>query len=138
MDLNIPALTCNPVSGGASWLVRWRSSGGYPHPEFAVGRLPRRLTPGDGRQVSAAHRCGNAASPRLLLLRAFREAASKRGWRVLAADCDRLAPALYMADKAIRLPRISHPDYLKVLLDVVRQYQVRLLVPTIDPEFLFY
>jgi len=56
------------------------------------------------------------------------------GSRVFAGDIDPLAPALYMADKALRLPRIQAPNYIQELLAVVHQYDIRLIVPTIDTE----
>ena len=74
------------------------------------------------------------AGRRTSLLRAFREAAHARGIRVLAADSNSLAPALYLADGGVRLPRLDDAAYLSELLEVIERERVRLVVPTIDTE----
>jgi len=75
-----------------------------------------------------------SAGRRTSLLKGFADAAHRRGWRVLGGDCDPLAPALYCADIAIRLPRVLCGDYVSVLLELVKRYRIRLIVPTIDTE----
>ena len=61
-------------------------------------------------------------------------AAHARGGRVLAADADPLAPSLYLADAAIRLPPIASEDYEEALFATVEREGVGLLIPTIDTE----
>jgi carbamoyl-phosphate synthase large subunit len=78
----------------------------------------------------------SSAGRRISLLKLFQEAAHKRGWEVIAGDCDPLAPALYLADKAVCLPRVTSEDYIPALLDIVKVHSVRLIVPTIDTELL--
>lgn len=76
----------------------------------------------------------SSAGRRVSLLGLFQEAAHGRGWSVIAGDCDSLAPSLYLADQAVRLPRISSQDYIPKLLSLAEQRAIRLIVPTIDTE----
>jgi carbamoyl-phosphate synthase large subunit len=75
-----------------------------------------------------------SAGRRTSLLRAFLEAAEKWNWRVIAGDRDALAPALYFADEAVKLPSIECEQYRQRLFDIVSERSVRLIVPTIDTE----
>jgi len=75
-----------------------------------------------------------SAGRRTSLLRFFQEAAHARGGSVHAGDMDGLAPALYLADHAIRLPRVTDTNYIPFLLDSVEKHAVSLVVPTIDTE----
>jgi carbamoyl-phosphate synthase large subunit len=74
-----------------------------------------------------------SAGRRTFLVQAFREALGAAG-RVIAADLDALAPALQLADTAVRLPRFDDADYGDLLIDIVRRSEVRAVVPTIDTE----
>ncbi len=75
-----------------------------------------------------------AAGRRTGLVAAFVTAAHDRDARVLAADVDGLAPALYLADEAVRIQRSDGDGYIDDLLDIVRRHHIRLLVPTIDTD----
>ncbi len=75
-----------------------------------------------------------SAGRRVSLLQAFQLSAHAREWKVLAADRDPLAPALYLADEGLRVPALHDPNYLPHLLSVVRERNVKLVVPTIDTE----
>jgi carbamoyl-phosphate synthase large subunit len=75
-----------------------------------------------------------SAGRRTSLLAHFQEAAGRRGGKVYAGDMDGLAPALYLADGGVRLPRVTSPEYIPFLLDFVRTHDIRLVVPTIDTE----
>ncbi len=77
-----------------------------------------------------------SAGRRASLVRAFQDAAHPAGGRVLAADMDPLAPALYVADGAFAMPSLSAPDYLDCLVRLIEEQAVGLLVPTIDTELL--
>jgi len=79
-----------------------------------------------------------SAGRRTSLVLAFKQAVLPREGRVYAGDMDGLAPALYLADEAVRLPRISDPDYIETLLDLVERYRIRLLIPTLDTELLLF
>jgi carbamoyl-phosphate synthase large subunit len=75
-----------------------------------------------------------AAGRRTSLVKAFVEAVHGRGGRVLASDVDPLAPALFLADEALRTPRTDDPAFLAALLALVAEHDVQLLIPTIDTD----
>ena len=75
-----------------------------------------------------------AAGRRTTLVRAFADAARRRGGRAIAADVDGLAPALLLSDLAVRTPPAHEDGYLPALMRAVDEHQVGLVVPTIDPE----
>jgi len=68
------------------------------------------------------------AGQRVDIVRAFRAA----GAVALAADADPLAPALYHAERRAIVPLISDPGYVPALADLVREHDVRLVVPLND------
>jgi carbamoyl-phosphate synthase large subunit len=68
------------------------------------------------------------AGQRVDIVKAFRAA----GALVLAADADPLAPALFHADRRAIVPRIADPGYVAALADLVREHDVRLVVPLND------
>lgn len=75
-----------------------------------------------------------SAAAKVLLVRAFVEAAHRRGGKVFAAD---LAPdnaALFEADNAVVLPRSDAPDFIEALARFCADHSIRLVVPTRDPE----
>jgi carbamoyl-phosphate synthase large subunit len=76
----------------------------------------------------------SSAGRRTSLLKALRAAAHARGVRAFAADCDALAPALYLADEAFLLPRIRDEEFVPRLLDLIARQNIALVVPTIDTE----
>lgn len=76
----------------------------------------------------------SSAGRRTSLIRGFQQAVGGSGGIVLAADADPLAPGLFIADRGEVLPRLGHPEYPSLLLDLCRRHEVRLLVPTIDSE----
>jgi carbamoyl-phosphate synthase large subunit len=75
-----------------------------------------------------------AAGRRSSLVRAFVTAAHARGGTVLAGDVDGLAPALYLADRAVRTLGNGDPGFLADLVGIVERYGIGLLVPTIDTD----
>jgi len=68
------------------------------------------------------------AGQRVDIVRAFRAA----GARTLGADVDPLAPALYHADLHAIVPRIADRGYVGALAELVREHDVRLIVPLND------
>lgn len=80
-----------------------------------------------------------SAGRRVGLLECFRAAAERLGIQVEILACD-LAPdlsaACASADRAFAVPRCTDPGYADAILDIVRDNQVDLVVPTIDPELL--
>jgi carbamoyl-phosphate synthase large subunit len=74
------------------------------------------------------------AGRRVSLLKLFQSAAQTLDGRALAADIDSLAPSLYFADGALRLPRVVASNYISILLELVERENIQLIVPTIDTE----
>jgi carbamoyl-phosphate synthase large subunit len=68
------------------------------------------------------------AGQRVDIVRAFRAA----GAVALAADADELAPALYHADRRVLVPLIADPSYVDAIAALVREHDVRLIVPLND------
>jgi carbamoyl-phosphate synthase large subunit len=72
------------------------------------------------------------AGQRVDIVSAFRRA----GARTVAVDANPLAPALYHADEHALVPRIDDPGYLPALRRLVREHEVRLVVPLADLDHL--
>ncbi len=68
------------------------------------------------------------AGQRVDIVKAFRAA----GAVVIGVDADFLAPALYHADRQAIVPKIADPGYVPALVELVREYDVRLVVPLND------
>lgn len=79
-----------------------------------------------------------SAGRRVELVMHFKKAAQKLGIKsnVLAGDCSDTAPALFFADKACKLPRISDSNYIDAIIDISNLEHVSLIVPTIDTDLL--
>jgi carbamoyl-phosphate synthase large subunit len=76
-----------------------------------------------------------SASRKVLLVRAFKEASARvGGGRVIAADINPLAAALYEADDARIIPRSDDPGFTDALLRICEADRVGLVVPTRDEE----
>lgn len=68
------------------------------------------------------------AGQRVDIVTAFQKA----GAFVVAADADTLAPAIYHADAHALVPRVADPAYVPALAELVREHDVRLVVPLTD------
>lgn len=77
-----------------------------------------------------------SAGRRTSLLQAFTEAVRAIGGKTFVADMDGLAPTLYLADGCFRVPPVENAQYIDSLLQIVSKEQIKLIVPTIDPELL--
>ncbi|WP_214825912.1 ATP-grasp domain-containing protein [Exiguobacterium algae] len=79
-----------------------------------------------------------SAGRRVELVQSFKQAAERLGIAstIIAGDVSEYAPALFMADRAVQLPRISHPDYIGRIMAVCREEDVSLVIPTIDTDLL--
>lgn len=71
---------------------------------------------------------------KVMLVEAFRAAASRRGGLVVAADCDPTSAGLFAADRAVLLPRVDTSGYVEALLASCGQNEVRLVVPSSDRD----
>jgi len=52
--------------------------------------------------------------------------------KFIGTDTTKLSPALQLCEKRYIVKPVSHRDYLKELLDIVKKEKVKLLVPTVD------
>ena len=68
------------------------------------------------------------AGQRVDIVAAFKRA----GARTVAADLNRLAPALYYADAHAFVPRVDDPDYVPTLRALVHEHDLSLIVPLTD------
>jgi carbamoyl-phosphate synthase large subunit len=57
---------------------------------------------------------------------------ARAGGRTVAVDANPLAPAIYHADVHAIVPRIDHPGYLPALQELIREHDVKLIVPLTD------
>ena len=79
-----------------------------------------------------------SAGRRVELVKRFRRAAEelKIKSKIIGVDISNLAPALYFCDEMEIIPRISDDNYIKVLLDICKRNEIKLIIPTIDTELL--
>ena len=57
---------------------------------------------------------------------------ARAGARTIAVDANPLAPAVYHADAHVIVPRIDDPGYVPALQELIREHDVRLVVPLTD------
>jgi carbamoyl-phosphate synthase large subunit len=71
---------------------------------------------------------------RVSLLNSFRKAAKelKLNCRFLGTETTELSSALQLCDKKFIVQPVSHQNYIKQLLKIVKQNNIKLLVPTVD------
>lgn len=74
-----------------------------------------------------------SAGTRNKVVQYFKKELEGKG-KVYATDCSELAPALYEADEAILVPRITEPGYLERILTICREKQITGVLSLIDPE----
>jgi carbamoyl-phosphate synthase large subunit len=67
------------------------------------------------------------------LMRANGSAAREK-WNVIAADADYFSWGLYIADKAVLLPRADDADYLPSVLEIIRKEKIDAVIPGSEPE----
>jgi carbamoyl-phosphate synthase large subunit len=72
------------------------------------------------------------AGQRVDIVSAFAHA----GAFTIATDLNPLAPALYHADRHYLVPRVRDPGYVEALQQLVREHDVRLIVPLTDLDHL--
>ncbi len=76
-----------------------------------------------------------SASRKVWLVQAFRRAAAlEGGGLVVAADASPYAPALHAADRACRVPWGLGERFFNAVLDIARDHEIGLIVPTRDEE----
>jgi carbamoyl-phosphate synthase large subunit len=82
----------------------------------------------------------SSAGRRVALLQIFRRTLEEMGLdgRVLAADRSTMSSAVHVADRAFVVPPCSSPEFIPQMLEICRDHDVRLVIPTIDPELPAY
>jgi carbamoyl-phosphate synthase large subunit len=80
-----------------------------------------------------------AASRRVALTRAFKQALMRRGGgRVIVTDVNPLSPAVQASDRAYQVPLASDPGYADEVLAICQAERVGLVIPTIDDELTLF
>ena len=74
-----------------------------------------------------------SAGTRNKVVQYFKKELAGRG-KVYATDCSSLAPAIYEADEAILVPRITEPGYVEQILEICREKRITGVLSLIDPE----
>lgn len=75
-----------------------------------------------------------SAGRRVKLVEYFKEELQQVNGKVIAIDCDPTAAALYAADAFEIVPRIDHIEYISILKDLCRKYEINGILSLIDPE----
>src|SRR5207237_10161942 len=91
-------------------------------------RIRRRRRPETVPSAAVTAVLFTCAGQRVDIVSAFGQA----GARTIAADEAELAPALYHADERELVPRVDDRSYVPTLAQLVRTYDVQLIVPLTD------
>jgi len=78
----------------------------------------------------------SAAGRRVSLLRHFKKSMNNLGieGEVIAADIGNSAPASYVTDRKVLIPRATSPDYIEIILGLCQKHQIKLLTSLIDTD----
>jgi carbamoyl-phosphate synthase large subunit len=125
---DVPAQTT--VGGVPARTLRKRSREQTDTPAHAGGGKTSRR---DRVMISASGR-------RVMLLKYFEQSICELGINaeVIATDINPTSSAYQMASHALLVPRYTDSNCLDDLVALCRQQQVRLIIPTIDPDLDFY
>jgi carbamoyl-phosphate synthase large subunit len=80
-----------------------------------------------------------SAGQRVSLVRAFQNEAKKfdASIKVYTIDLNpEMAPACYVSDGYKQVKRVSNPDYINELIKICKDWNIRIVIPTIDTELL--
>lgn len=77
-----------------------------------------------------------SAGRRVELSKYIKQELSFENGKLYAADISYLAPAIYFADKFIKVPPVSSNNYVSYLINIVKKEKIDLIIPTIDTELL--
>jgi len=81
----------------------------------------------------------SSAGRRGALVKCFKDTIKgmeKCNGKVISVDASPLAAALHLSDKHYIVPRISDPNYINILLNICKEENIKLIIPTIDTELL--
>lgn len=79
-----------------------------------------------------------SAGRRVELIKCFKEArglANIKG-KIITADICSTAPATYFGDKNYVVPRVEEQEYINSIIDICKNENIKLIIPTIDTELL--
>jgi carbamoyl-phosphate synthase large subunit len=78
----------------------------------------------------------SSAGRRVALLQTFRQSLANLGLegKLLAVDVQRLSAAFHAADAGFLVPRCTSDAFIPTMLELCKTHEVKLLVPTLDPE----
>lgn len=74
-----------------------------------------------------------SAGTRNKVVRYFKKTLAGQG-KVVATDCQNIAPAIYDADKCYIVPRITSPDYIDIIAGICQKEHINGILSLIDPE----
>ena len=79
-----------------------------------------------------------AAGRRVSLLKHFRKTLNELriNGKIISADAGLSAPASFVADESLLVPRVTDPEYIPFLLEFCQENNVRLLVSLIDSDLI--
>lgn len=74
-----------------------------------------------------------SAGTRNKIVQYFKQTVGENG-RIVATDMSDIAPAVYVADKFYKVPRITADGYIDVILDICKKEKINGVLSLIDPE----
>lgn len=74
-----------------------------------------------------------SAGTRTKIIQYFKRELEGKG-NVIATDMSDIAPAVYVADKFYRVPRITEEGYIDIILDICKKEKITAVLSLIDPE----
>ena len=80
-----------------------------------------------------------SAGKRVVLTRAFKDTLAKYDSKAKVYTTDmnpEMAPAGYVSDECIQVPRCTADNYVELLLQICKEKSIGLIIPTIDTELL--
>ena len=69
------------------------------------------------------------------LLKDFRDSLGRQV-KIVVTDNSEVAPALAFADKAYKVPLISDPNYISIILEICKKENIQAITTLIDPEIM--
>jgi carbamoyl-phosphate synthase large subunit len=77
-----------------------------------------------------------SAGRRVSLIKHFRKSLLQMGveGKLITADMNRHAPAAFVSDLHVLVPKVTDDGYIDKLIDICKEQQIRLLIPLVDTE----
>lgn len=81
-----------------------------------------------------------SVSRKVWLVKAFKDALRHEGidGKVISADINSLSAALYVSDKYYIVPRSDDPKFIPKILEICKDENIKLIIPTSDKELLLF